>query len=63
MLVLDEADEMLNMGFREDIDTIIQSAPEEKQFILFSAHFQKLFKILLANIKKMQSVSVCLKKL
>lgn len=37
MLVLDEADEMLNMGFREDIETILLSAPEERQTILFSA--------------------------
>lgn len=37
MLVLDEADEMLNMGFREDIETILLSAPDERQTILFSA--------------------------
>jgi len=37
MIVLDEADEMLNMGFREDIETILQDAPEERQTILFSA--------------------------
>jgi len=36
-IVLDEADEMLNMGFREDIDEILQSVPEERQTILFSA--------------------------
>ena len=35
--VLDEADEMLNMGFREDIETILQSTPNERQTILFSA--------------------------
>ena len=37
MLVLDEADEMLNMGFREDIDTILADIPREKQMLLFSA--------------------------
>ncbi len=37
MLVLDEADEMLNMGFREDIETILQEVPEERQTLLFSA--------------------------
>ncbi len=37
MVVLDEADEMLNMGFREDIDTILEDVPEEKQMMLFSA--------------------------
>jgi ATP-dependent RNA helicase DeaD len=37
MLVLDEADEMLNMGFREDIDTILEQVPQERQTVLFSA--------------------------
>ncbi len=37
MLILDEADEMLNMGFREDIDIILKEAPERKQTVLFSA--------------------------
>jgi ATP-dependent RNA helicase DeaD len=37
MLILDEADEMLNMGFREDIDIILEKVPGEKQTILFSA--------------------------
>ncbi len=36
-LVLDEADEMLNMGFREDIDSILSNTPEEKKVWLFSA--------------------------
>jgi ATP-dependent RNA helicase DeaD len=36
-LVLDEADEMLNMGFQEDIDKILQFTPEEKVLWLFSA--------------------------
>ncbi|OON94485.1 MAG: RNA helicase, partial [Candidatus Epulonipiscioides saccharophilum] len=40
-LVLDEADEMLNMGFREDIDTILESIPENRQFLLFSATLPK----------------------
>lgn len=37
MIILDEADEMLNMGFREDIESILQDVPEERQTILFSA--------------------------
>ncbi|WP_319507653.1 DEAD/DEAH box helicase [uncultured Methanolobus sp.] len=37
MVVLDEADEMLDMGFREDIESILSSVPEERQTILFSA--------------------------
>lgn len=37
MVVLDEADEMLNMGFKEDIETILQDVPDERQIVLFSA--------------------------
>ena len=37
MIVLDEADEMLNMGFREDMETILKEMPEEHQMALFSA--------------------------
>ncbi|MDN4173207.1 DEAD/DEAH box helicase [Nocardioides sp. SOB77] len=36
-LVLDEADEMLNMGFAEDVETILASTPEDKNVALFSA--------------------------
>lgn len=36
-IILDEADEMLNMGFREDIETILKSIPQDRQTILFSA--------------------------
>lgn len=36
-VVLDEADEMLNMGFREDIETILKEVPQERQIALFSA--------------------------
>lgn len=37
LAVLDEADEMLNMGFREDIETILQTTPPTRQTVLFSA--------------------------
>lgn len=41
-VVLDEADEMLNMGFREDIETILEYIPEEgRQTVLFSATMPK----------------------
>jgi ATP-dependent RNA helicase DeaD len=40
-LVLDEADEMLNMGFKEDIDTILAETPKEKRTLLFSATMPK----------------------
>ena len=40
-VVLDEADEMLDMGFREDIETILNGVPEERQTMLFSATMPK----------------------
>ena len=36
-LILDEADEMLSMGFKEDLEAIIQQTPKTKQILLFSA--------------------------
>ena len=41
IMVLDEADEMLNMGFREDIETILKDMPEQRQTALFSATMPK----------------------
>ncbi len=40
-LVLDEADEMLNMGFQEDIERILEETPEERRTLLFSATMPK----------------------
>lgn len=40
-VVLDEADEMLNMGFREDMETILSQIPGEHQTVLFSATMPK----------------------
>ena len=40
-LVLDEADEMLSMGFKDDLDAILDSTPKEKQVLLFSATMPK----------------------
>jgi ATP-dependent RNA helicase DeaD len=37
VVVLDEADEMLNMGFQEDLTEILQNTPEDKKTWLFSA--------------------------
>ena len=40
-LVLDEADEMLSMGFKDDLETILKETPETKQTLLFSATMNK----------------------
>ncbi|KRB78347.1 cold-shock protein [Nocardioides sp. Root190] len=45
-LVLDEADEMLNMGFAEDVETILADTPSDKQVALFSATMPKQIKSL-----------------
>ncbi len=47
-LVLDEADEMLTMGFKDDLDAILEGTPEKKQTLLFSATMPKE----IANIAK-----------
>ena len=41
--ILDEADEMLDMGFQDDIELILQSAPNERQTAMFSATMPKEF--------------------
>ncbi|MDR3071532.1 MAG: DEAD/DEAH box helicase [Endomicrobium sp.] len=42
-VVLDEADEMLDMGFRDDIELILKSVPEDRQTVFFSATMPKEF--------------------
>ena len=40
-VILDEADEMLTMGFKEELDAILENTPREKQTLLFSATMSK----------------------
>ncbi len=43
IIILDEADEMLDMGFRDDIELILKSIPKERQTVFFSATMPKEF--------------------
>lgn len=48
-LILDEADEMLNMGFKDDLDTILAETPETRQTLLFSATMPKEIERIASN--------------
>ena len=52
MAILDEADEMLNMGFRDDIEEILKITPDERQTILFSATMPKAILDIAKNYQK-----------
>lgn len=65
-IVLDEADEMLNMGFREDIETILSYIPnEDRQTVLFSATMPKPILDLTKRFQKnnVQTIKVTKKEL
>lgn len=58
-VVLDEADEMLNMGFQEDIETILQNVPENHRTFLFSATMpQEIERIAKKYMKASQEIAV-----
>ncbi|HEX7339073.1 MAG TPA: DEAD/DEAH box helicase, partial [Rhodanobacteraceae bacterium] len=60
--VLDEADEMLNMGFAEDVDTILSAASPERQTALFSATMPKAIRgIATAHLKNPVEVTIAAK--
>lgn len=58
-LVLDEADEMLNMGFKQELDAILATTPTEKQTLLFSATMpQELIRIAEQYMHQPKKISV-----
>ncbi len=58
-LVLDEADEMLNMGFKDELDGILESTPENRQTLLFSATMPKEIEAIAKNyMRSPERVSV-----
>ena len=61
-VILDEADEMLNMGFVEDIETILSEIPQERQTIMFSATMPKEIQDIAAKFQKNPELVRVLKK-
>lgn len=61
-IVLDEADEMLNMGFREDIEIILKDAPQERQTVLFSATMPRPIMEITKNYQKNAQLVKVVKK-
>jgi len=58
-LILDEADEMLDMGFQEDVDAILEYMPEKKNILLFSATMPaEVEKILTRYMKEPKRISI-----
>jgi ATP-dependent RNA helicase DeaD len=63
MLVLDEADEMLDMGFAEDIDAILASTPEARQTTLFAATMpSRILSIAERHLKKPSRITIAREK-
>ncbi|MFW0862476.1 MAG: DEAD/DEAH box helicase [Candidatus Komeilibacteria bacterium] len=58
-LVLDEADEMLDMGFKDDLDAILEQTPKNRQTLLFSATISKsVFAIAKNYMSKAEEISI-----
>jgi ATP-independent RNA helicase DbpA len=57
MLVLDEADRMLDMGFQEDLATIVEATPKRRQTLLFSATYPESIAAMSATVQR-QPVTV-----
>jgi len=63
-MVLDEADEMLNMGFKDDIESILVETPEDRQTVLFSATMpSEILKIARTHQKNPEVIKVATKEL
>lgn len=59
MVVLDEADEMLSMGFEEDIESILKYVPEDRQTVLFSATMnQRIMNITKKYLKNPKNIKI-----
>jgi ATP-dependent RNA helicase DeaD len=52
MVILDEVDVMLNMGFRDDMETILKGAPKERQTVFFSATIPKPIRELIEKFSR-----------
>ena len=61
-VVLDEADEMLNMGFLEDMETILSALPEERQTLMFSATMPQAIQRIATNFQKDPQIVRVVKK-
>jgi ATP-dependent RNA helicase DeaD len=59
ILVLDEADEMLDMGFAEDLDALLEATPETRQTTLFSATMPaRILSIAQKHLRKPQRITI-----